>query len=94
MSKIYFNFALGKAYEDKNLFDRAFQYYERGNRQKKAQSRYVASDLTAEFKDQEKVFTEKFIESHADTGYDASDPIFIVGCGHSGTSLLNKLIGN
>ena len=94
MSKIYFNFALGKAYEDKNLFDRAFQYYERGNRQKKAQSRYVASDLTAEFKDQEKVFTEKFIESHADTGCKASDPIFVVGLPRSGSTLLEQILAS
>ena len=94
MSKIYFNFALGKAYEDKNLFDRAFQYYERGNLQKKAQSRYVASDLTAEFKDQEKVFTEKFIESHADTGCKASDPIFVVGLPRSGSTLLEQILAS
>ena len=94
MSKIYFNFALGKAYEDKNLFDRAFQYYERGNRQKKAQSRYVASDLTTEFKDQEKVFTAKFIESHADTGCNASDPIFVVGLPRSGSTLLEQILAS
>ena len=49
MSKIYLNFALGKAYEDKNLFDKAFSYYERGNKNKRIQSRYVSDDLTKEF---------------------------------------------
>ena len=54
MSKIYLNFALGKAYEDKNLFDKAFSYYERGNKNKRIQSRYVSDDLTKEFQAQKK----------------------------------------
>ncbi len=40
MSRVYINFALGKAYEDKGLFEKSFEHYERGNPYKKAQSRY------------------------------------------------------
>ena len=93
-SRIYLNFALGKAYEDKGLFDKAFMFYERGNAFKKSQSRYKASDLTAEFKAQTEVFDDAFIASHANTGFTSPDPIFIVGLPRSGSTLLEQILAS
>ena len=93
-SRIYLNFALGKAYEDKSLFDKAFMFYERGNAFKKSQSRYKASDLTAEFKAQTEVFDDAFIASHANTGFTSPDPIFIVGLPRSGSTLLEQILAS
>jgi len=94
MSRIYLNFALGKAYEDKALFDQAFRFYERGNAFKKSQSRYKASDLTAEFKAQTEVFDHNFVASHSNTGFTAPDPIFIVGLPRSGSTLLEQILAS
>ena len=94
MSRIYLNFALGKAYEDKALFDQAFRFYERGNAFKKSQSRYKASDLTAEFKAQTEVFDHGFVASHSNTGFTAPDPIFIVGLPRSGSTLLEQILAS
>jgi tetratricopeptide (TPR) repeat protein len=44
MSRVYINFALGKAYEDKGLFEKSFELYERGNSYKKAQSRFKSNE--------------------------------------------------
>ncbi len=93
-SRIYLNFALGKAYEDKSLFDKAFMFYERGNAFKKSQSRYKASDLTSEFKAQTEVFDDAFIASHANTGFTSPDPIFIVGLPRSGSTLLEQILAS
>jgi len=94
MSRIYLNFALGKAYEDKALFDQAFRFYFRGNAFKKSQSRYKASDLTAEFKAQTEVFDHNFVASHSNTGFTAPDPIFIVGLPRSGSTLLEQILAS
>ena len=94
MSKIYLNFALGKAYEDKNLFDKAFSYYERGNKNKRIQSRYVSDDLTKEFQAQKKVFTKDFVEKNSDNGFLAADPIFIVGLPRAGSTLLEQILAS
>tara|TARA_B000000557_G_scaffold263096_1_gene265192 strand:+ start:300 stop:2306 length:2007 start_codon:yes stop_codon:yes gene_type:complete len=94
MSKIYLNFALGKAYEDKNLFDKAFSYYERGNKNKRIQSRYVSDDLTKEFQAQKKVFTNDFVEKNSDNGFLAADPIFIVGLPRAGSTLLEQILAS
>jgi tetratricopeptide (TPR) repeat protein len=93
-SKTYLNFALGKAYEDKKLFAKAFTFYERGNAHKKVQSRYKSSELTAEFAAQAEVFDEAFVARHRDTGCIAPDPIFIVGLPRSGSTLLEQILSS
>jgi len=94
MSKTYLNFALGKAYEDKGQFDKSFAFYKRGNANKKAQSRYKSSELTAEFHAQREVFDKAFLARHADTGCLTSDPIFIVGLPRSGSTLLEQILSS
>jgi len=94
MSRVYLDFALGKAYEDKGAFDKSFTYYERGNAAKKLQSRYKSSDLTVEFHAQTEVFDEDFVTSHSQTGNMASDPIFIVGLPRSGSTLLEQILAS
>jgi tetratricopeptide (TPR) repeat protein len=96
ISRIYLDFALGKAYEDKGLYDRSFTYYERGNVSKKVQAkgRYKSNDLTAEFHAQTEVFDEAFVKSHLQTGHGARDPIFIVGLPRAGSTLLEQILSS
>ncbi len=94
MARIYLDFALGKAYEDMGDYDKAFSYYERGNSFKRSQSRYVSEDLTAEFKAQAEVFSQSFVQIHTNSGFDAPDPIFIVGLPRSGSTLLEQILAS
>jgi tetratricopeptide (TPR) repeat protein len=94
MNRIYFNFALGKAHEDNKLFDKAFNYYERGNAFKQASSRYKASDITEEFRAQQDVFSQAFIDAHQGSGCQAPDPIFIVGLPRAGSTLLEQILSS
>ena len=94
MARIYLDFALGKAYEDMGDYDKAFSYYERGNSFKRSQSRYISEDLTAEFKAQAEVFSQSFVQIHTDSGFDAPDPIFIVGLPRSGSTLLEQILAS
>ena len=94
MARIYLDFALGKAFEDMGDYDKAFSYYERGNSFKRSQSRFISEDLTAEFKAQAEVFSQGFVQKHTDTGFDAPDPIFIVGLPRSGSTLLEQILAS
>jgi tetratricopeptide (TPR) repeat protein len=94
MARIYLDFALGKAFEDMGDYDKAFSYYERGNSFKRSQSRYISEDLTAEFKAQAEVFSQSFVQIHTDSGFDAPDPIFIVGLPRSGSTLLEQILAS
>ena len=94
MSRVYINFALGKAYEDKGLFKESFEHYERGNSFKKGQSRYKQKELTDEFHAQVEVFDESFVAANVGAGCDAPDPIFIVGLPRSGSTLLEQILAS
>ena len=94
MARVYLDFALGKAYEDKGQFDKSFTYYERGNASKQSQSRYKSEELTTEFNAQADVFDENFVKSLVGSGYEAADPIFILGLPRSGSTLLEQILAS
>ena len=94
MNRVYLNFALGKAFEDKELFEQSFAYYQKGNQLKQAQSRYTSKEITEEFQAQQRVFDRAFIEHHKKTGFQAADPIFIVGLPRSGSTLLEQILSS
>jgi tetratricopeptide (TPR) repeat protein len=91
---IHFQFALGKAFEDKGDYDAAWHYYETGNQR---QRKRVSHDpVTMELRHQEiiEVFSREFLESHAGAGCDASDPILIVGLPRSGSTLIEQILAS
>lgn len=94
MDRVYLLFALGKAFEDRKEFDRSFSYYEEGNSLKKAQSRYNAENISAEFSAQKKLCTPYFFSSRSDGGHPATDPIFIVGLPRAGSTLLEQILSS
>ena len=94
MARIYLDFALGKAYEDRGDYNKAFSYYESGNSFKRSQSRYKSEDMTVEFHTQMDVFSESFVEANRGSGTKAADPIFIVGLPRSGSTLLEQILAS
>lgn len=92
--RIYICFALGKAYEDKLDFETSFKYYERGNRLKKAQSRYSAEQMSEDLRAQRDVCTAELFEQRSGSGNDAPDPIFIVGLPRAGSTLLEQILAS
>ncbi|MEX2122975.1 MAG: sulfotransferase [Woeseia sp.] len=91
---VHFRFALGKAYEDRQDYDTAWHYYDSGN---KGQRMQVAHDaLEMEFRQTEiiEVFSQKFLEEHGGNGFDAPDPIFIVGLPRSGSTLIEQILAS
>ena len=92
--EIHFRFALAKAHEDKGDYDRAWQYYDTGNRK---QRQLVFHDPVAfEVRHDEiiEVFDREFLEQHAGQGFESAAPIFIVGLPRSGSTLIEQILAS
>ena len=94
MDRVYLNFALGKAYEDMQEFEQSFVRYDKGNRLKKAQSRYDTDRMTEDLLAQQKTCTAEFFDERGSTGCDAPDPIFILGLPRAGSTLLEQILSS
>ena len=87
-------FSLGKAFEDKEAFEKAFEQYERGNDLKSVQSRYRGDEMSKELRTQAEHCGADLFEAQAGKGHDASDPIFILGLPRAGSTLLEQIIAS
>ena len=94
MDRVYLNFALGKAYEDKSDFEASFRYYALGNRLKKAQSSYNADRMTEDLGAQREFCTSDVFQQRKGCGFEAPDPIFILGLPRSGSTLLEQILSS
>ncbi len=94
MDRVYLNFALGKAYEDRADFATSFRYYEQGNRLKKIQTTYKAEQMSQDLEAQRHTCTAELFERHAGSGDQAPDPIFIVGLPRAGSTLLEQILSS
>ncbi len=94
MDRIHLNFALGKAFEDRQAFDMSFAYYETGNRLKKAESRYDSEKMSEELKSQISVCDAALFASKKNAGCESPDPIFIVGLPRAGSTLLEQILSS
>jgi hypothetical protein len=93
-ANIHLRFALGKAYEDQGDFDRAWQYYDTGNRRQR--SRVFHDPVAMEVRHEEivQVFSREFLDRHAGAGFDSGAPIFIVGLPRSGSTLIEQILAS
>ena len=94
MSRVHIAFALGKAYEDREFIDRAFENYERGNTLKRKQARYTSAQMQDEFSAQKKHCLTEMISKQSGKGFSASDPIFIVGLPRAGSTLIEQILAS
>lgn len=94
MDRVYLNFALGKAFEDRSDFATAFTHYAQGNALKKAQSRYDADRMHEEIAATREVCYTQLFRDRADFGCQARDPIFILGLPRAGSTLLEQILSS
>jgi tetratricopeptide (TPR) repeat protein len=87
-------FALGKAYEDRKLYDVSFRFYERGNALKRAESRYRAELLEQNTANQKRICTPEFFRARAGYGAASREPIFILGMPRAGSTLLEQILAS
>ena len=94
MERVHLCFSLGKAYEDREDFEKAFELYERGNDLKYVQSRYKSEVTIDEMTAQSTICTADLFEQNKGNGCRAPDPIFIVGLPRAGSTLLEQIIAS
>jgi tetratricopeptide (TPR) repeat protein len=87
-------FALGKALEDRNEYAESWQFYERGNRLKRAESRYHPDITETNTRQQIEICTAQFFAARACVGVPDPDPIFIVGLPRSGSTLIEQILAS
>jgi len=87
-------FALGKAFEDLEEFERAFEFYARGNKLKQEELRYSADRMQDDFDRQKAFFTPERVKEFSGRGVDAPDPIFIVGLPRAGSTLVEQILAS
>ena len=94
LDRIQICFALGKAYEDADQFEDAFEFYARGNRLKLPSTHFDVEQLIKRIDAQINVCTRDLFTQLADTGLKAPDPIFIVGLPRAGSTLLEQILAS
>jgi len=87
-------FALGKAFEDRKEYAESWQFYERGNALKRAESRYRPDITETNTRKQIEVCTAQFFVACASVGVADPDPIFIVGLPRSGSTLIEQILAS
>ncbi|MGI9342156.1 MAG: tetratricopeptide repeat-containing sulfotransferase family protein [Gammaproteobacteria bacterium] len=87
-------FGLGKAFEELQDYDAAFEYYRQGNAAKRAGAPYAADEDIELFSRLEATFDADFLDSHQGLGSDDGTPIFILGMPRSGTSLVEQILAS
>ena len=87
-------FALGKALEDRGEYAESWQFYQRGNAQKRAESRYRPEIIEGNTARQKQVFTPEFLAARRGVGAPSRAPILIVGLPRSGSTLLEQILAS
>jgi len=95
-SEVHFSFTLGKAFEDRKEFDRAFEYYHRGNSKHRGTIAYDPVQTAITHQKIRDTFDEDLLRELGGKGVGEKrpDPIFILGLPRSGSTLLEQILAS
>ena len=93
-AEIHFRFALGKAFEDLGDFDRSWHYYHTGNLAQRSTVQYDPTEFEVRQSKIVEVFSKEFLAEREGNGFDAPDPIFIVGLPRCGSTLVEQILAS
>ena len=93
-SEVNFLFALGKAYDDRRDYNRAWHYYERGNIKQRMLVQYDPVHTETVNGAIIEVFDRKLFEEKSGSGHPDPAPIFILGLPRSGSTLLEQVLSS
>ena len=93
-SEVNFLFALGKAYDDRRDFDRAWHYYERGNSKQRMLVQYDPVHTETINDGILEVFDKALLEEKGGSGHPDPAPIFILGLPRSGSTLIEQVLAS
>ncbi len=92
--KIQMLFALGKAYESKGDYKKSFTFYEKGNWMQRKIVEYNAQENANNIDSIIDFFQKNKSLIDFNSGYEAQDPIFILGLPRAGSTLLEQILSS
>ena len=92
--RFHFDFALGKALEDRADYADSFAHYAAGNALRLQAMPYRAGDTSTRVARAKQIYTREFFAGRAHCGDTAPDPIFIVGLPRSGSTLIEQILSS
>jgi tetratricopeptide (TPR) repeat protein len=87
-------FALGKALEERGLYEESFTYYARGNALKRSEIGVDPETIIQTMRRQPLVCTPELFAARRGVGCPRPDPIFIVGMPRAGSTLLEQILAS
>ncbi|SMC64776.1 Tetratricopeptide repeat-containing protein [Novosphingobium sp. B1] len=90
----HLDFALGKAFEDREQPEAAFRHYSAGNELRRRRMPYNAEDTTQNVDAAIATFTPAMLSGLAGQGCDAPDPIFVLGMPRAGSTLVEQILAS
>ena len=92
--RLHFNFAMGKALEDRREFAESFEHYAEGNRLRLERAPYNPQQLTDHVQHCKKLLTVELFAESAGFGASEADPIFVLGLPRSGSTLVEQILAS
>ena len=93
-SHVNFLFAIAKAHEDAGNYDRAWDFYVKGNSKRRMLEHYDPIRMEVQNDAIIEVFDKEFLEKNAGLGNPDPAPIFIIGLPRSGSTLLEQILAS
>jgi tetratricopeptide (TPR) repeat protein len=93
-TRVNFNYALGKAYEDRGDYDDAFSCYNKGNALRRPNESYDPVQTELVHDQIIETITPDFLEEIEGCGEPDAAPIFIVGLPRSGSTLIEQILAS
>jgi tetratricopeptide (TPR) repeat protein len=89
-----FEFALGKALEDRGEYEESFRHYLEGNSLRRTTVAYSADDNHLKVRRAKQMLDSEFFARRAGHGASAADPIFVLGLPRSGSTLIEQILSS
>src|SRR5277367_4570149 len=93
-NNVMVNFALGRAYEQRGEFRRAFSHYTAGNVARRRDAPFDAAAFEQKCRRVAATFNAEFLSSRRDSGIADASPIFVVGLPRSGSTLVEQVLAS
>ena len=90
----FMHFALGKAYEDLNNYEKSYSHYKEGNLIKKSKALFNVNDFKKECLNQIEVCTDDLFNMKSQWGSESNAPIFILGLPRVGSTLIEQILSS
>ncbi|MGH6879057.1 MAG: sulfotransferase, partial [Rhizomicrobium sp.] len=88
------HYALGKAHEERNNYQCAFEHYVKGNALRRSGASYDPDSTSALVAQTKKVFAAEIFAGRTGVNSTSREPIFVVGMQRSGSTLVEQILAS